>query len=105
MAQQPAVQQTQQGPTAEDRLMIAVVKTDAPEDMQTRIKQECLTVFKECNTQQEMAQVLKKKMDELYGKQWNVIVGHNFASNLKHIAGNFIYLYIDQLGFLLFKTQ
>ena len=100
-----AAQPTQQGPTAEDRQMIAVVKTDAPEEMQARIKQECLTVMKECNTTQEMAEILKKKMDEVYGKQWNVIVGHNFASNLKHIAGNFIYLYIDQLGFLLFKTQ
>ena len=100
-----AAQAAQQGPTADDRQMVAIVKTDAPEEMQRRITQECLIVMKECNTTQEMAQILKKKMDEIYGKQWNVIVGHNFASNLKHVAGSFIYMYIDQLGFLLFKTQ
>ncbi|EAY02487.1 Dynein light chain type 1 family protein [Trichomonas vaginalis G3] len=105
MSTQPAATNAQTGPTAEDRAMVNVVKTDCSEEVTNRIKAECQMCAQKFNTQREMAEYLKKTMDKQFGPTWNVIVGHHFASNLKHIAGNFVYLYIDQLGFLLFQAQ
>lgn len=97
--------QTIQPSNAEDRGILAVVKEDCAEDLSARIKQEAQYALSKFNSHREMAEYLKKKFDELDGPTWNVIIGHNFASNVKHIAGRFIYFYIDQLGFLLFKAQ
>jgi hypothetical protein len=42
-----------------------------------------------------MAEYLKKWFDGQDGPTWNVIVGHNFGANVRHIAEWFCYLYID----------
>lgn len=98
-------QQNAQLASQEDRNIIAVVKSDCNDDLLGRIKQEAQHAVNKFNTHREVAEYLKKKLDEVDGPTWNVIVGHNFASNVKHIANHFVYLYIDQLGFLLFKAQ
>ncbi|OHS92698.1 Dynein light chain 1, cytoplasmic [Tritrichomonas foetus] len=87
----------------EDRIVI--VNSDCTPELLERIKAECLYATARLNTHAEMATTLKDKIEALDGKTWNVIVGHNFAANVKHIAEKFVYLYIDQLGFLLFKAQ
>jgi ribosomal protein L30E len=91
------------GNTVEER--IVVVSSDCPPDFLEQIKSEALLVSTRCNSHREMAEQLKKKFDEEKGPTWNVIVGHNFASNVRHIAEHYAYLYIDQLGFLIFKAQ
>jgi len=91
--------------STEDRGILAVVKQECPPELLERIKFESQFAVNKFNTHREMAEYLKKKMDEIDRPTWNVIVGHNFASNVKHIAERFVYFYIDQLGFLLFKTQ
>lgn len=97
--------QNNQATSAEDRAILAVVKKDCTEEIEAKIKAEAQYALSKFNSHREMAEYLKKKFDEIDGPTWNVIVGHNFASNVKHIAGRFIYFYIDQLGFLLFKAQ
>ena len=87
----------------EDRIVI--VNSDCTPELLERIKIECFSACTRLNTHAEMATTLKDKIEALDGKTWNVIVGHNFAANVKHIAEKFVYLYIDQLGFLLFKAQ
>ena len=83
---------------------IVIVNSDCSPELLERIKAECLASTK-LNTHSEMATTLKEKIEALDGKTWNVIVGHNFAANVRHIAERFVYLYIDQLRFLLFKVQ
>lgn len=92
---------------------IVVVSSDCPPEFLERIKFEANNASNKFNTHRDMfsffsnsrAEYLKKKFDELDGPTWNCIVGHNFASNVRHIAERFAYLYIDQLGFLIFKAQ
>lgn len=52
----------------------------------------------------DIAASLKKAMDKAYGPTWHAIVGKNFGSFVSHESGNFIYFYVDNLAFLLFKT-
>ena len=84
---------------------VVIVNSDCPQQFLDLIKSEALSASFKFNTHREMAEYLKKKFDELDGPTWNCIVGHNFSANVKHIAERFAYLYIDQLGFLLFKAQ
>jgi hypothetical protein len=87
----------------EDR--IVVVNTDCQPQFLEQIKGEALFASTKFNTHKEMAEYLKRKFDADDGPTWNVIVGHNFGANVRHIAERFCYLYIDQLGFLIFKAQ
>lgn len=87
----------------EDRIVI--VNSECTPELLDRIKAECFTAATKLNTHQEMSSTLKEKIEALDGKTWNVIVGFNFAANVRHISQKFVYLYIDQLGFLLFKAQ
>jgi dynein light chain LC8-type len=89
--------------TTEDR--IVVVNTDCSPVLLETIKAEALAASAKFNTHREMAEHLKRKFDSEDGPTWNVIVGHNFGANVRHIAEKFCYLYIDQLGFLIFKAQ
>ena len=84
---------------------IVVVNSDCSPAFLEQIKTEALLASTKFNTHREMAEYLKKKFDEEDGPTWNCIVGHNFAANVRHISEKFCYLYIDQLGFLLFKAQ
>ncbi|VEU22957.1 DEKNAAC104279 [Brettanomyces naardenensis] len=52
----------------------------------------------------DIAASIKKSMDKAYGPTWHCIVGKNFGSFVSHESGNFIYFYVDNLAFLLFKT-
>jgi hypothetical protein len=87
----------------EDRIVI--VNTDCPPALLEWIKMEALQAATKYNTHREMAENLKKKFDAQDGPTWNVIIGHNFGANVRHIAERYCYLYIDQLGFLIFKAQ
>jgi hypothetical protein len=89
--------------TTEDR--IVVVNSDCPAPFLEQVKNEALYASTKFNTHREMAEYLKKKFDADDGPTYNVIVGHNFGANVRHIAERFTYLYIDQLGFLIFKAQ
>lgn len=87
----------------EDRIVI--VNSECSPELLDRIKAECFLAATKLNSHSEMATTLKEKIESLDGKTWNVIVGLNFAANVRHISQKFAYLYIDQLGFLLFKAQ
>jgi hypothetical protein len=84
---------------------IVIVNSDCPPALLESIKTQALLASTKYNTHREMAEYLKKWFDGQDGPTWNVIVGHNFGANVRHIAERFCYLYIDQLGLLLFKAQ
>lgn len=55
-------------------------------------------------TEKEMASYIKKEFDRHHGNPWHVFVGRNFGSFVTHETDNYIYFYIGQMGFLLFKS-
>ena len=56
------------------------------------------------HTTQEIASHLKDELNRKYGGDWHCFVGRNFGSFVTYETGNYIYFYISQYGFLLFKT-
>lgn len=61
--------------------------------------------LKNTNKQVEIASIIKKEMDKLYGSTWHCIVGKNFGSYVSHEAGSFIYFFAGNLSFLIFRTN
>jgi dynein light chain LC8-type len=63
---------------------------------------EALNRFKE---QRAIAQWMKKELDSKYGAVWHVIVGHSFGSYVSHDNMNFVYFFIGDVGFLVWRTK
>ncbi|KAK9152151.1 hypothetical protein Syun_010460 [Stephania yunnanensis] len=51
----------------------------------------------------EIARLIKKEFDELYGHGWQCIVGTDFGSFVTHCRGCFIHFRIGSLAILLFR--
>lgn len=43
-------------------------------------------------------------MDEKYGQYWHVVCGRHFGSYSVHESKNFIYLYYENVAYLLYKA-
>ncbi|KAM0786433.1 hypothetical protein ACM66B_001897 [Microbotryomycetes sp. NB124-2] len=83
----------------------AIVKAaDMPEDMQ----QKAISIAKEAllhnKIEKDIASHIKREADKLWEPTWHVVVGRSFGSYVTHTSGNFIYMYINQLAFLIFKA-
>nr|AAO59422.1 dynein light chain [Schistosoma japonicum] len=55
------------------------------------------------NVEKDIAAYIKKEFDRKYSPTWHCIVGRHFGS-LTHETHNFIYFYLDDRAFLLFKS-
>ncbi|OVA14252.1 Dynein light chain [Macleaya cordata] len=53
----------------------------------------------------QIALAIKKEFDASYGVAWHCIVGKSFGSFVTHSPGGFLYFSVDNLSFLLFKTE
>ena len=51
-----------------------------------------------------MATHLKDELNRKYNGDWHCFVGRNFGSYVTYEAKHYIYFYLGQYGFLLFKT-
>lgn len=52
----------------------------------------------------QVAENIKKQFDERYGEFWHVVVGRNFGCFATHETRMFIYFYLDDKAFMLFKA-
>lgn len=84
----------------------AVVKSVGT--MSKDLEMEALKVASEAmellNSEQAMAHQLKEHFDRKFSPTWHCFVGRNFGSYVTHQTGHYIYFYIGQMGFLLFKS-
>ncbi|KAG6782630.1 hypothetical protein POTOM_012040 [Populus tomentosa] len=48
---------------------------------------------------------LFQEFDAMYGIAWHCIVGKSYGSFVTHSSGGFVYFSVDNLSFLLFKTE
>jgi len=55
--------------------------------------------------EREVAEQLKKHMDENYGKHWHIIVGASFGSQVSALSNGFLYFYLDDVAILCFRTN
>lgn len=77
-----------------------------PEELQNYIFEQVTLITKDSNKpEKEIAAILKKNLDQNQGHVWHVIVGNDFGSYITHEAGKFIYFYIGERAYLIFKTS
>ena len=56
------------------------------------------------NNEKEVASHIKKEFDRHHDPTWHCFVGRNFGSYVTHEADHYIYFYLGQIGFLIFKS-
>lgn len=86
----------------------AVVKISA---MKPDIEQDCVDAAahalleRKLVEQRAIAQFIKRELDSKYGTTWHVIVGRSFGSYVSHDDQNFVYFFIGDCGFLIWRTE
>lgn len=66
---------------------------------------ECATSAMEKFTiEKDIAAFIKQEFDRRFGTTWHVVVGRNFGSYVTHETRHFIYFYLGQIAFLVFKS-
>ncbi|CAI5756739.1 unnamed protein product [Candida verbasci] len=78
--------------------------SDLSEEIQTKVFELASQAVSNYSIEKEIAAFLKKELDNVYGPCWHVIVGKSFGSYVTHEQGYFIYFYIGDLAFLIFKS-
>ncbi|ELR13653.1 dynein light chain 1, cytoplasmic, putative [Acanthamoeba castellanii str. Neff] len=77
-------------------------------DMGQEIKDEAVKVAKEAlaehKLERDIAKHVKQTFDKRYSPTWHCIVGKSFGSFVTHETNGFIYFYIDDIAFLLWKS-
>jgi dynein light chain LC8-type len=63
-----------------------------------------LRVLKDDSLETDLAKFIKVEFDKKFGPTWHCIVGRNFGSFVTHESTNFIYFYLGDLAFCLFKA-
>ena len=86
----------------------AVVKSppgSMSKDMQDKAIDTARALMKDTEKdEKDIASALRKEFDTTYGPTWHCFVGRNFGSYVTHETNHFIYFYVGQLGFLLFRS-
>ncbi|KAJ3616443.1 hypothetical protein Zmor_011898 [Zophobas morio] len=83
----------------------AVVKAvDMEETLQQSAIDCAIHALETYPTEREMAVYIKEEFDRKYSFSWHCVVGRNFGSYVTHEARYFIYFYVGQMAFLLFRT-
>ena len=57
------------------------------------------------NTEQDVANFLKREFDKTYSPAWHCVVGRNFGSYVSHESDHYIYFYVGQTAVLLFRSE
>ena len=86
--------------------MNPVIKTtDMPKELQKEVIERSMYAMEFFNTEIQMAQYLRKYFEgRVRNSVWHCVIGRKFASFVTHEASHYIYFYIGQTAFLLFKS-
>ncbi|KAK4473954.1 hypothetical protein MN116_003275 [Schistosoma mekongi] len=82
----------------------AVIKnTDMTEDMQEYAVHTAATALSKYDIEKDIAAYIKKDFDKEYRPNWHCVVGKHFGSYVTHETQHFIYFYLKDQAFLIFK--
>ena len=83
----------------------ATVKvSDMPKDMETYAIQIATEGMEKYHNEKEIASHIKKELDRKYTATWHCFVGRNFGSFVTHEANHYVYFYLGQMAFMIFKS-
>eukprot|EP00440_Ansanella_granifera_P040551 gb/GFBE01043979.1/.p1 GENE.gb/GFBE01043979.1/~~gb/GFBE01043979.1/.p1 ORF type:complete len:109 (+),score=41.35 gb/GFBE01043979.1/:1-327(+) len=82
---------------------------DMPDDMLEDAVKVSLSSLEEFGRQEregtKIAQKIKQHFDENHKPYWHVTVGKNFGCHSVHEKQRFVYFYVDQFAFMIYKAQ
>ncbi|VDN14134.1 unnamed protein product [Dibothriocephalus latus] len=81
------------------------IKCDAPQDVLDVMKDLATDAVKQCQTEQQMASYVRKRMDDKYNTTWGCVVGQNFGSEVPYIPNSFAFFTLDKYSFLIYKAS
>lgn len=83
----------------------AVIKlTDMGEDLQREVIAVTENVLENQTNGNDIARHIKMHFCDKYPGFWHCVVGRNFGAFVTHEAKHYIYFYIGQMAFLLYKS-
>ncbi|XP_041475799.1 dynein light chain 1, cytoplasmic-like [Lytechinus variegatus] len=85
----------------EELIVKSADMSDEDQDLACDIAKDAMGKF---NVEKDIAAHIKKEFDKTHEPTWHCIVGRNFGSYVTHETKCFIYFYIGQKAFLLFKS-
>ncbi|KDN46779.1 hypothetical protein K437DRAFT_256054 [Tilletiaria anomala UBC 951] len=83
----------------------AVIKNvDMSEEMQQASVDIATEALQNFSVEKDIAAYVKKAMDAKFGPTWHTVVGKNYGSYVTHETKHFIYFYLGQIAFLLWRA-
>ncbi|PWN53861.1 hypothetical protein IE53DRAFT_309462 [Violaceomyces palustris] len=83
----------------------AIIKNvDMTEEMQQEVVDIASEALSRLSVEKDIAAYVKRTMDERFGATWHAVVGKNFGSYVTHETKHFIYFYLGQIAFLLWRA-
>ncbi|EWS73708.1 cytoplasmic dynein light chain 2 (macronuclear) [Tetrahymena thermophila SB210] len=87
----------------EDKGKPVVKALDMTEEMENDAYEVAKKALEKFSIEKDMAQYIKLEFDRLYSTSWHCIVGKQFGSYVSHDSKHYIYFYIGEMSFLLYK--
>eukprot|EP00746_Dinoflagellata_sp_MGD_P162389 gnl/MRDRNA2_/MRDRNA2_89927_c0_seq1.p1 gnl/MRDRNA2_/MRDRNA2_89927_c0~~gnl/MRDRNA2_/MRDRNA2_89927_c0_seq1.p1 ORF type:complete len:111 (-),score=36.82 gnl/MRDRNA2_/MRDRNA2_89927_c0_seq1:101-433(-) len=82
---------------------------DIPDNMledAVQAAHEAMEQYPNCEKEgMKVAETIKKRFDSKWEPCWHVCVGKNFGCHAVHEKQRFVYFYIGQFAFMLYKAQ
>eukprot|EP00933_Yihiella_yeosuensis_P058997 TRINITY_DN5986_c1_g1_i1.p1 TRINITY_DN5986_c1_g1~~TRINITY_DN5986_c1_g1_i1.p1 ORF type:complete len:109 (+),score=30.67 TRINITY_DN5986_c1_g1_i1:109-435(+) len=82
---------------------------DMPDDMLEDSVKQAQDALKEFGANEsegpKISEKIKKHFDERWKPYWHVTCGKNFGCSSVHEKGRFVYFYIGQFAFMIYKGQ
>ncbi|VDK34173.1 unnamed protein product [Dibothriocephalus latus] len=87
-----------------ENVKVDIRNADMSPEMRDSAAKIAVRAALECKVEKDMAGFVKKEFDRRYGETWHCIAGKDYGSNVTHEKHAFIYFYVNEMAFLLFKT-
>ena len=78
--------------------------SDMDADMQAFATLTAQEALERCHSEKDMASYMRKEFERKHQPTWHCFVGRNFGSYVTHEVNHYIYFYIGQIAFLIFKS-
>ncbi|EPQ27799.1 uncharacterized protein PFL1_04544 [Pseudozyma flocculosa PF-1] len=83
----------------------AIIKNvDMAEEMQQQVIDLAADALTKFSVEKDIAAHVKRSMDQKFGPTWHAVVGKNYGSYVTHETKHFIYFYLGQIAFLLWRA-
>jgi len=74
---------------------------DATKEGVERVATEAIEL---CTSEREIAAHIRREMDKMYSRTWNVVVGQQFGSDVTHEAKKYAQVQYGHLNILIWKS-